>query len=168
MSKRKTGKTILSAVSIFTAVSGFLVDWNRTHLFNPRWTPHAKFHDAMSISMAGLLGIGSLILLNRKAGDQKFQLRLATLLPAVGGASMAVAAVFPGAKGLESEFPELVPRFGKFWLNESVVGLTQLALLTVGYNLAKTEIRKAKLELPRLIAESEMSRDYVESITELY
>ena len=46
MHEDSVGRWLLSGVAAFTAVGGFLADWNRTHLFNPRWTPHAKFHDA--------------------------------------------------------------------------------------------------------------------------
>src|SRR5262245_4227608 len=52
--RRDRGRWLLSGIAGLTAVSGYLADWNRTHLFNPRWPPHAKFHDAWSI----LLGTG--------------------------------------------------------------------------------------------------------------
>ena len=36
------GRLLLTSVAVLTAVGGFLADWNRTHLLNPNWTPHAK------------------------------------------------------------------------------------------------------------------------------
>ncbi len=47
---------MLRALAALTAVGGFVVDWNRTHLFNPRWPPHARFHDAHTIALGSLLG----------------------------------------------------------------------------------------------------------------
>lgn len=46
------GKVLLSVGALFPAVGAFLADWNETHLFNPKWTPHAKFHDAQTITLA--------------------------------------------------------------------------------------------------------------------
>ena len=56
----RTGRRILSSVAALTAAGGFLADWNRTHLFNPDWPPHARFHDAQTILLGSLLGVGGL------------------------------------------------------------------------------------------------------------
>ncbi len=74
------GRTILQSVAALTAAGGFLADWNKTHLFNPKWTPHSKFHDAMTIMLAAMLGSSSLYLLQQKDDDGK-NLLFATLLP---------------------------------------------------------------------------------------
>jgi hypothetical protein len=50
------GRRILTSVAALTAVGGFLADWNHSHLFNPNWPPHAKFHDALSILLGSLVG----------------------------------------------------------------------------------------------------------------
>jgi hypothetical protein len=50
------GRQILTMLAALTAVGGFLADWNRTHLFNPNWPPHTKYHDAQSIVLGSLLG----------------------------------------------------------------------------------------------------------------
>ena len=54
------GRRILSSAAALTAVGGFLADCNRTHLFNPDWPPHARFHDAQTILLGSLLGVGGL------------------------------------------------------------------------------------------------------------
>ncbi len=58
-----TGRLILTGVAALTAIGGFAMDWNRTHLFNPRWPPHAKFHDAWTILLGTLLGASGLYFL---------------------------------------------------------------------------------------------------------
>lgn len=39
------GKIVLTAVALFTSTGCYLADWSDTHVFNPRWPPHAKFHN---------------------------------------------------------------------------------------------------------------------------
>ena len=137
MKRNSTGQNLLLATAAFTTIGGFLFDWNRTHLFNPRWTPHAKFHDAMTILLGSLLGAGGIYLLQKKGGDQQMQLKWGTILPAFFWTAQAGSFAFPGAKGLEAEFPELVPELGPVKLNEAPVSVLMLALLGTGYLLAK-------------------------------
>lgn len=130
------GRTILKAVAAFTTVGGFLADWNKTHLFNPKWTPHAKFHDAMTISLAALLGGSSLYFLEQKDGNKK-NLLFAALLPAFFWSAMAASYAFPGAEDLEAEFPEKIKKIGGIKLNEGAGSVFMLSLLAAGYFLAK-------------------------------
>jgi hypothetical protein len=118
-----------------TAVGGFAADWNRTHLFNPAWTPHAKFHDALTISVGGLLGCTSLYYLARRDGSPRDNSTIGALLPALFWGAMGASFLFPGAKGLEAEFPELIPRVKGVWINERFASGFFLALLAKGYLL---------------------------------
>ncbi len=56
MKRNRKGRILLTSIAALTAVGGFLADWNKTHLFNKKWTPHAKFHDAMTILLGTTLG----------------------------------------------------------------------------------------------------------------
>jgi hypothetical protein len=60
------GRVILTSVATLTSVGSFLADWNRTHLFNPNWPPHAKYHDAQTILLGSLLGASGLLLPTQK------------------------------------------------------------------------------------------------------
>ena len=137
MKRNRTGRIMLLSAAGLTAVGGYLADWNKTHLFNPRWTPHAKFHDAMTILLGTMLGAGGLYLLQKKDGDQQAQLRWGTMLPAFFWAAQGASFAFPGAKGLEAEFPELVPKAGPLRLNEGPFSAAMLAILGAGYLLEK-------------------------------
>lgn len=137
MKNRHTGRTLLISAAALTTVGGFLFDWNRTHLFNPNWTPHAKFHDAFTILLGSMLGAGSLYLLQKKEGDGALQLKWGTLLPSFFWAAQAASFAFPGARGLEAEFPELVPKMGPVWLNEAPFSAFMLSVLGAGYMLEK-------------------------------
>ena len=129
----RPGRSTLISVATLTAVGGFLADWNRTHLFNPNWPPHAKFHDALSILLGFLLGGSGLYFLCRRSGHPENNLALGTLLPAFFWAAQGASFVFPGAEGFESEFPEKVPRVKEVWVNERFSSVLMHALLAVSY-----------------------------------
>ncbi|WP_181306794.1 DUF6640 family protein [Rufibacter sp. XAAS-G3-1] len=133
------GRTILQAVAAFTTVGGFLMDWNKTHLFNPNWPPHAKFHDAMTILSGTLLGSTSLYFLQKKDGDPEMNLKVGTMLPAIFYLAQAGSFTFPGAEGMDAEFPEKIPSVGRIKLNEGPFSLVMLAALGAGYLLAKND-----------------------------
>ena len=50
------GKIIISVLGLFTAISPYLADWNVTHIYNPTWPPHAKFHNAQTMVLGAFLG----------------------------------------------------------------------------------------------------------------
>ncbi|HST72865.1 DUF6640 family protein [Kocuria sp.] len=129
------GRTILRLVAGATAAGGFAADWNRTHLFNPAWPPHARFHDAQTIALGALLGAGGLWALGRRGSDPGRDAALGALLPAAFWASMGAAFAFPGTQGLQGEFPGLVPRVRGVWIDERFAGAGMLALAALGYGL---------------------------------
>lgn len=132
-----TGRKILNVVAGATAVGGFAVDWNRTHLFNPNWPPHARFHDAQTIAMGALLGAGGLFALNSTGPHHDRNAGLGALLPSFFWASMGAAFAFPGAQGLQSEFPDLVPRVRGVWIDERFAAAGMLGLGVLGYGLER-------------------------------
>lgn len=132
-----TGRKILNVVAGATVIGGFAVDWNRTHLFNPRWPPHARFHDAQTIAMGALLGAGGLIALNSTGPHHDRNAAWGALLPSFFWASMGTAFAFPGAQGLQSEFPDLVPRVRGVWIDERFAAAGMLGLSVLGYGLER-------------------------------
>ncbi len=114
-----------------TITNGYLADWNRTHLFNPAWPPHAKFHDAWTVLMGTALGASALNSLRK--GDTE----TAALLPALFWATQAGSFAFPNTGGLASEFPDQVPTVEGVRLDEAATSVTMLTLTAVGYGLAR-------------------------------
>lgn len=129
------GRKILTFVAGATAVGGFLVDWNRTHLFNPNWPPHARFHDAQTISLGALLGTAGLAALHGKGGTDRERTAAGAVLPAFFWAAMGAAFAFPGTGGLQAEFPDRVPRVRGVWLDERFAAAGMLGLAVAGFTL---------------------------------
>lgn len=63
MSKITTGRALLTFTSFVTMTAAYIADWNHTHIYNPDWPPHAKFHNAQTMSMGAALGLLGLYLL---------------------------------------------------------------------------------------------------------
>ena len=133
MSRTGVGRWVLSSVAAFTTVGGFLADWNRTHLFNPGWPPHAKAHDAQTIILGSLLGTSGLYFLWKRNEHPEQNLALDALLPSFFWIAQGGSFFFPEAEGFEAEFPEKVPRVKGVWINERFLSALMLALLTAGY-----------------------------------
>jgi hypothetical protein len=138
---RKSGQRLLMGIAVATSVGGFLADFNRTHVFNPAWPAHARFHDAMTITLGSLLGGTSLYFLHRQHRDLHEDLALAALLPALFLVAQGAAFVFSGAGRLEAEFPQLVPRIRGVWIDERFFSGSLLALTAVGYAAARPVAR---------------------------
>jgi hypothetical protein len=120
---------LLISVAALTTVGGFVADWNRTHLFNPDWSPHARFHDALSMALGALLGVCGLCLLCRKGKDPLTDVALGALLPSLFWTAQGASFASPGAEGFEAEFPEKVSRVKGVWMNERFSSALMLALI---------------------------------------
>jgi hypothetical protein len=42
-----TGRLVIVVGNLLYAVGAFIADYNETHVKNPRWPPHARFHNGM-------------------------------------------------------------------------------------------------------------------------
>jgi hypothetical protein len=136
MDRTGKGRLVLTSVAALTTAGGFVADWNRTHLFNPEWPPHARFHDALTVALGTLLGACGLyfLLLGRSGGRYPVRdLELGALLPSIFWVAQGASFAFPGAAGFESEFPEKVPRLKGVWVNERFFSALVLALIAAGY-----------------------------------
>nr|WP_314624481.1 DUF6640 family protein [uncultured Noviherbaspirillum sp.] len=137
MRRERIGIWMLYVLASITAFSGFAADFNFTHLFNPAWTAHARFHDAMTISLGLFLGLLGLYFLIHRAHGDIHSLNLAGLFPTIFWASMVVSFFFPGVGGLDADFPDLVPVVAGMRINELPVAMLMLLLLAVAVRMAR-------------------------------
>ncbi|KAF2874755.1 hypothetical protein BDV95DRAFT_656332 [Massariosphaeria phaeospora] len=54
------GKSLMALVAVFTAVAPYLADWSETHVLNPNWPPHARFHNGQTMSTGLFIGVATL------------------------------------------------------------------------------------------------------------
>lgn len=104
MTRDLGGRLLLSAIAIFVGLGSFVADWNGTHMFNPNWSPHAKFHGAQTLATAVLLAGVTLFFLWRRSGDRRTNALAAVLFAGSYFWTQAAAVFFPGVAWIDPEF----------------------------------------------------------------
>jgi hypothetical protein len=141
MKRWPPGRRLLVGVAIATTIGGYAIDWNRTHLYNPRWTGHAKFHDAQTILHGSLSGGSALILLLRTSGDPGLRLRIASGILAIFWLSMAGSILLPNTTQADPDFADLIPTIAGVRIGPTAASLMMLALTAAGYYLEASRIK---------------------------
>ncbi|GAA1931615.1 hypothetical protein GCM10009753_76810 [Streptantibioticus ferralitis] len=126
------GKVLISLVAVETAVGPYKFDWNETHIYNPAWPPHAKFHNAQTMSMGGALGGVSLWHLWKGSGDTREALDAAAICAALYWVTNISALCYPGSKAVDPPDTASFPQ-AKF-------ALPSLALVALGYLLERRRL----------------------------
>ncbi|WP_348537845.1 DUF6640 family protein [Nocardia brasiliensis] len=114
------------------AVLQWVDDYNSTHIFNPAFTSHAKFHDGLTISLASILGVLALIYLWSPGYDRE-RLRTAALFAGVWWAGAAGAFLFPGASHRDAQFAADVPHLFGMPIDLRTIVPTMIAVVALGY-----------------------------------
>ena len=80
MSKATAGKSLLTFLLGAYPVINVLADWNKTHIFNPTWPPHARFHIAYGSVIAWSAVAIAIWLLWRRSTEPEVGVRVALLV----------------------------------------------------------------------------------------
>jgi hypothetical protein len=106
----QNGRFILAGAAVATAAIQVVADFNATHVFNPEWLPHARFHGIVGITAVTCWSITAIWLLWRPGSPRERDLgaRIAALTSAFSWAPFFLAVALPGA-GFE-DTPGAVPR----------------------------------------------------------
>lgn len=130
------GRLLISIVSLWAAGGSYIFDWNHTHIYNPLWPPHAKFHNAQTMLLGTVIGITALIVLWLQKKDTLLFLRIAVALASFYWITQAGALLFPGTALADPEFT--TPGQPPFQL---IVDVVMLIILGVGYFLEAGKVR---------------------------
>lgn len=105
-------RCLLSVLATATAAGGYLADWNETHVFNPRWPPHAKFHNGQTMSTGLGLGLLTAYFTWRRTHTGTMagaldNLWIATLFSSLYWVTQISAILYPGSDWCDEEFRHL-------------------------------------------------------------
>jgi hypothetical protein len=114
MLKLTAGRWLFSLGALATAGGGFLADFNRSHIYNPHWPPHARFHDGQTMAIGVLLALASLYFAWRRAGDRQTNILAAGLLAGILYWSQAAANLFPGVAWTDPDLLQPGQRLTQF------------------------------------------------------
>lgn len=140
--RRTTGKLLISAVAVTAPLGGIAADWNATHVHNPNWPPHAKFHNGQTLAFAFELAGLSLWQLWGTGSRSRTGLRWGTLLAGLYWAAQAPAILLPGAALADPEHAGREPRVAGVPANQLTMQAAVLwPALAAGYALAARRSR---------------------------
>jgi hypothetical protein len=80
MSRTVVGKTPVTFVLLAGALIAVGVDWNKTHLFNPAWHPHARLHGVMYLLILCGVSAVAIWLLWRRSPEPGLGMKVASLI----------------------------------------------------------------------------------------
>ena len=140
------GKLLISLVALFTAVSPYLADWNVTHIYNPLWLPHAKFHNAQTMVLGAFLGLLALYCLwLRREISNRQKLNEGAVLASLYWLAQLPAIFFPGVALTDPGGVKMPVIFGVEF-NQLTMDITViLPLLILGYYLERKSLKKAEV-----------------------
>jgi hypothetical protein len=125
---------LIAFVAFTTGIGGLLADYflasGAQHIKNPRWSPHAKFHNAQGILMGVLLASLTIALLFHRRVLGRETLLLAALIASVYWLSIFAAPIFPGIAFVDPEFAAGAPNVGKVPL-QLAIGFVLVGLLVI-------------------------------------
>ena len=94
------GKALISATAVAQMVGPFIFDFNETHIYNPSWPPHAKFHNAQTMSSGVALSLATMVNLWRR-GSGRVGADAAALSASVYWVSQLSAFFYPGTASVD-------------------------------------------------------------------
>ena len=144
MNRNRLGKWILGFVLVVGAVIATAVDWNTTHLFNPAWHPHARFHDALFLMLFDGSSLIVLWLLWRRGKEPDLGIKVAALFAVAAWTPFFyIEAFIPGTSLLASDDLPVLRLAGMVFPPNLIVAMVLVLLTVIGYGLAREATRDA-------------------------
>lgn len=110
MKAATVGKVLLSVTVVAQSVGPYIFDFNETHIYNESWPPHAKFHNAQTMSSGVALSMATLANLWRP-GSGRVGVDAAALSASTYWLSQLSAYFYPGTASVdppgEDNWPQL-------------------------------------------------------------
>lgn len=94
---------ILTATALVLPIGSHIADYSATHIFNPKWTPHAKFHTAQTLAFSIVLCALSLCFTWTPSPDSKLSLIAAASCTSLYWVCQLLAILYPGTAYFDAD-----------------------------------------------------------------
>lgn len=129
LNKITAGRVLMSLGATVAGVGPYLADWNETHIHNPNWPPHAKFHNAQTMSMGLALCGTTLYHLWKRDSHPQQHLTSAAITGSMYWLTQISALAYPGSASVD---PPQKARYA-----QAVVAIPALTATALGYALER-------------------------------
>jgi hypothetical protein len=123
--------------ALISMTGPYLADWNETHIYNPRWPPHARFHNEQTLALASVAGALCLWFLWRRGGEARTNLMSASLFVSLYFVTQLAALLYPGVELFDPGYPSPIPTLAGFRLTQPRGASLMLVLISVGFFLER-------------------------------
>lgn len=121
------GRIAMSIAALSCSVSCYIADFNETHVYNPKWPPHARFHNGQTMSLGLTLGLLGQYLIWRPVFDRTVSPRDSAFVAAIVGSLYWICGMsgilYPGTKWLDPEFGDGSPQAPVFAAHVAITWL---------------------------------------------
>lgn len=129
------GRTFLTLSGIYNIAGPYLADYSKSHLFNPNWTGHAKFHTGQTMSLGVYLGLLTIYFGLRRSRDQLDSLNTAGVLGAAYWITQCTAMLHPNVLAADR-----VPIVDRWYFPQKYPVSIGLMLVGIGYLLERARL----------------------------
>jgi hypothetical protein len=98
-----SSRLIFTAIGVSLPIAAHRADMNETHIYNPHWPPHAKFHDGQTLSMSILLGALTAFLAWKSSKNVPMMVSGAACAASLYFITQGTAILYPGTGLFRSE-----------------------------------------------------------------
>ena len=100
-------RVLFSFVAVGFALVGHLADMSKTHMFNPNWPPHAKFHAGQTLLFSIALALCTIFFSFRRTTDKVGSVLAAAFFSALYAITQALAILYPNTYFWDPEFASM-------------------------------------------------------------
>ena len=91
-------RLLFTFTALFLPIGSHWADYSRTHIFNPKWTPPAKFHIGQTLAFSIILGALILFFAWSETNDLKLTLIATSSFANLYWVCQTLAILYPGTK----------------------------------------------------------------------
>ena len=100
-----SSRLLFTLVGVSLPIAAHAADMNESHIYNPEWPPHAKFHDGQTLSMSIVLGALTIFLAWKSSRYVPTMVAGTACAASLYFVTQSSAILYPGTAYSESEVP---------------------------------------------------------------